>query len=81
MEADARAHREAGSIHAYSAPWPYPLLCLAWRLGWGGRRLIASRKADRRSTHVEDPADAGPALNDAELTTRLEPTAGASNGG
>jgi hypothetical protein len=18
------------------APWPYPLLCLAWRLGWGG---------------------------------------------
>jgi hypothetical protein len=22
------------------APWPYPLLCLAWRLGWGGRRLI-----------------------------------------
>ncbi len=24
---------------AVPAPWPYPLLCLAWRLGWGGRRL------------------------------------------
>jgi hypothetical protein len=20
--------------------WPYPLLCLAWRLGWGGRRVV-----------------------------------------
>jgi hypothetical protein len=23
-----------------AAPWSYPLLCLAWRLGWGGRQLI-----------------------------------------
>ncbi len=56
------------------APWPYPLLCLAWRLGWGGRRLIAPRRADRRSTHVEEPADAGPALDEAEVTTGLELT-------
>ena len=56
------------------APWPYPLLCLAWRLGWGGRRLIAPRRADRRSNHVEEPADAGPALDEAEVTTGLELT-------
>ena len=24
---------------AVPAPWSYPWLCLAWRLGWGGRRL------------------------------------------
>src|SRR5689334_11104114 len=49
------------------APWPYPLLCLAWRLGWGGRCLIAPRKADR----VEEPSDAGSALDEAEMTAGL----------
>ncbi|MGH7318437.1 MAG: hypothetical protein ACRELA_02255, partial [Candidatus Rokuibacteriota bacterium] len=26
--------------------WPYPLLCLAWRLGWGGRRVIDRGESD-----------------------------------
>ncbi len=29
--------------------WPYPLLCLAWRLGWGGRRLVDPRELCTRS--------------------------------
>src|SRR5213593_3794765 len=28
------------------AVWSYPLLCLAWRLGWGGRRLIPRDKSE-----------------------------------
>jgi hypothetical protein len=31
---------EASDSQRATAPWPYALLCLAWRLGWGGRRLV-----------------------------------------
>jgi hypothetical protein len=26
--------------------WSYPLLCLAWRLGWGGRRLVGRDRSE-----------------------------------
>src|SRR5439155_17987429 len=46
-----------------------------WRLGWGGRCLIAPRRAgDRRSTRMEEPADTSLALEDAELTAGLGTT-------
>jgi hypothetical protein len=48
-------------------PWPYPLLCLAWRLEWGGRRLIDPHEPRTRSDEPSSPAgeiyaiaDAGP---------------------
>jgi hypothetical protein len=44
--------------------WPYPLLCLAWRLGWGGRQLV-----DR------DPSERPDAVLDA-LARGSEPPAG-----
>ena len=44
--------REPGSDAV--APWPYPLLCLGWRLGWGGRRLIDPHAL--RSRGDEPPA-------------------------
>jgi hypothetical protein len=40
---EARAHR--GTL----MPWPYPLLCLAWRLGWGSRRLVEPEEARSRA--------------------------------
>ncbi len=36
-------------------PWPYPLLCLAWRLGWGGRRLIDLHEPRSRSDGSPSP--------------------------
>ena len=49
------------------AVWPYPLLCLAWRLGWGGRRLVN-----------RDPSERPDAVLDA-LARGSEPAGGASD--
>jgi len=54
-------------------PWPYPLLCLAWRLGCGGRRLIDLHEPRLQSGDPPSPegeiyaiADAGPNAVDDE---------------
>jgi hypothetical protein len=61
--------REPGSNAV--APWPCPLLCLGWRLGWGGRRLIDSHevrsRSDERPTRADEihaPAEAAPSEAD-----------------
>ena len=46
--------------------WPYPLLCLAWRLGWGGRRVADRDPSEARGVVLYplgrasgSPADGG----------------------
>jgi hypothetical protein len=42
---------------AVPARWPYPLLCLAWRLGWGGRRLSTPPEATDAGAGVGEFTD------------------------
>jgi hypothetical protein len=42
-------------LHGRETPtvWPYPLLCLAWRLGWGGHQLVNPHEPEGASTMLQ----------------------------
>jgi hypothetical protein len=82
----ARVHVERDTDSDVTAPWPYPLLCLGWRLGWGGRRLLdrrvtGARPERRRAGKAIPPANDGTTVSadpepghDADVDATLAPS-------
>jgi hypothetical protein len=57
-----------------TAPWPYPLLCLCWRLGWGGRRLLDHRGPGARPDRQRAGAAVPPASDGTTVSADPEPS-------